>query len=711
MRKKNFVHLLLLVFLLNVFHCGAQSRKLDSLHLLLKNATADTSMFWYRNLIAEEYFNFNPDTSFKLWDKLEKELLANIEKQQHKEKQSYQRTLAEVKNSIGAYYYVTGNTKKAIDFWNESIAIRFVLKDEYGIALSYTNMGFFYYNSNDLAMAVDYWQKALAISDKINNITLQSSSLSCLGGVYSRLGEHKKSKEVYNKLLHIKQQNNDETDLESIYYNLASINNILNDKVTSLQYIKKAIYYSIKARSSEIEANTYQLLATIYERESKNDSAKYFFEKSYHLAKQGGFTRCLVTTCREFSDFLRNQKDYKQALVLAQESYALAQKINSPSEKKDASLSLSLAYEKNGDVKNALFYFKQFFFTTDSMVKANNEKEVLKKQLDFDHEREKLSLQKEQEKKDALEIEEKQKQKIILYSVIVVLLLAILLIIIVYRSFKVKKKANIELESKNTLIQKQKEIVEEHQKEILDSIHYAKRIQNTIIAHTDFVNENIPNNFILFNPKDIVSGDFYWASKQNEAFYFAICDSTGHGVPGAFMSLLNIGYLSEAINEKGVFAPNEVFNYVRRKLTIGMSKEGQKDGFDGTLLKITPSTNGLSIEYASANNKPILIRNHQIIELEANRMPVGYGERNESFNLFKLELKNSDTLYLFTDGYSDQFGGENGKKFMSKNLRELLASNAHLPLPKQKELLETTFSNWKGDLEQVDDVCVIGIKV
>jgi serine phosphatase RsbU (regulator of sigma subunit) len=213
----------------------------------------------------------------------------------------------------------------------------------------------------------------------------------------------------------------------------------------------------------------------------------------------------------------------------------------------------------------------------------------------------------------------------------------------------------------------------------------------------------------LFNPKDIVSGDFYWATKREHLFYLAICDSTGHGVPGAFMSLLNIGFLSEAINEKDIYEPHKVFDYVRDRLINSLGKEGQKDGFDGILLCINTITN--TISYAAAHNEPILISNNTIIELEKDKMPVGIGERKENFNLYTVNASQGDTLYLYTDGYADQFGGPKGKKFKYKQLNDLLLSNSALALSEQSKILNSKFEEWKGNLEQVDDVCIIGIRI
>ncbi len=217
---------------------------------------------------------------------------------------------------------------------------------------------------------------------------------------------------------------------------------------------------------------------------------------------------------------------------------------------------------------------------------------------------------------------------------------------------------------------------------------------------------------MYFNPKDIVSGDFYWATKQDNYFFLAVCDSTGHGVPGAFMSLLNIGFLTEAITEKNILNPGDVFNYVRMRLINSISKENQKDGFDGVLLRFEiENTNIVSLAYAAANTAPLLIRGNELIELPKDKMPVGIGETEDLFTTHTVELKKEDSIYIYTDGFPDQFGGPKGKKFMSKNLRELLLANTHVPMHEQKELLERTFTNWVGNAEQIDDVTVIGIRV
>ncbi len=246
-------------------------------------------------------------------------------------------------------------------------------------------------------------------------------------------------------------------------------------------------------------------------------------------------------------------------------------------------------------------------------------------------------------------------------------------------------------------------------KEITDSINYASKIQVALLPSQEDLRSLAKDFFILFKPKDIVSGDFYWAEKKGDKFYLAICDSTGHGVPGAFMSLLNLSFINEAVNEKNIVKPNEVFNYVRSELVSSISKEGQNDGFDGTMVCFDPGHNRFM--YAAANTKPILISNHTIKILQADKMPVGKGEKTDSFNSYEIEYKAGDTLYLFTDGYADQFGGSNGKKMKFKKLEEIVTSIYDLPMQEQLKILETKFDEWKGSLEQVDDVCLIGIRL
>ncbi len=285
---------------------------------------------------------------------------------------------------------------------------------------------------------------------------------------------------------------------------------------------------------------------------------------------------------------------------------------------------------------------------------------------------------------------------------------AVVLILSVNR-YRAKQKSYVKLNEYKNQVVIQKERIEETQKEITDSIHYAKRIQDSLLTPKEFIDNYVASSFILFKPKDIVSGDFYWATEKDHFFYLAVCDSTGHGVPGAFVSLLNIGFLSEAINEKHIIDPNLILDYVRQRLIGSVSKEGQSDGFDGIILRVDTQTK--QIVYAAANTNSILVSNNKIIELEKDKMPVGQYEQITPFNLYTLDYKSGDILYLYTDGFADQFGGPKAKKLKYKPLNELLLGMHQLPMDEQKDKLNDFFNSWKGNLEQVDDICLLGIKI
>ena len=345
-----------------------------------------------------------------------------------------------------------------------------------------------------------------------------------------------------------------------------------------------------------------------------------------------------------------------------------------------------------------------------------------------------------------------------MYTVYIILAITCIAIIIWANSKRLRAKA-VELKQKvieaTNEITKQKNVIEEKHKEITDSINYAERIQRSLLASKELLNENLnrhselvsesydtlnqvqgdnSNYFVFFKPKDVVSGDFYWASKlSNGQFALITADSTGHGVPGAIMSILNIACLNEAIKE-GIYLPDEILNHTRTKIIDVLkrdgSAEGGKDGMDASLICFEfPSPlerdGRVRLTYAAANNPVWVVRSHspfeggvrrtgdvEFISLPADRMPVGKHDKDSvPFTQHEFELQTGDMVYTLTDGFPDQFGGPKGKKFKYKQLEELLISIAHESMEIQKQKLNAIFENWKGNLEQVDDVCVIGVRI
>ena len=268
---------------------------------------------------------------------------------------------------------------------------------------------------------------------------------------------------------------------------------------------------------------------------------------------------------------------------------------------------------------------------------------------------------------------------------------------------------------------KQKEEIQEKTKEletlfkqVTDSIHYAKRIQEAILPPLSLVKSILPESFILYKPKDIVSGDFYWIDKKNDWSYFAAVDCTGHGVPGAFMSIVGYNLLKDILNNSNAITPAAIMDKmndgVANTLHSGSSDNQTKDGMDMTLCALNYKT--LELQFAGAFNPLYIVRNNELLQFKADKFPIGMfiGEK-QHFTNNSVQLQNGDNVYIFSDGYADQFGGPKGKKFMAGNFRELLKEMSKLPIENQSINLNQTIEEWRGNLEQVDDILVIGIKV
>ena len=275
------------------------------------------------------------------------------------------------------------------------------------------------------------------------------------------------------------------------------------------------------------------------------------------------------------------------------------------------------------------------------------------------------------------------------------------------------KQFKVENNNFNTEINVQRIQLKEKNKDITDSINYAKRIQKALMASANLLNKNLPEHFVLYQPKDIVSGDFYWAEQINSQFILAVCDCTGHGVPGAFMSLLNITKLNETVHEKKIIRPDLILNQVREDIIKVLNPEGTEetsDGMDAVLCSFNFAN--LKLDFAGANNPLWIVREGSLTEYKPDKMPVGmYSGIKTDFTLQSIDLQKGDIIYLFTDGYADQFGGPKGKKFKYSQLKELLLSIHGLPMKEQQLIIHQKLESWKDRLEQVDDILIMGVRV
>ncbi|MEN8155308.1 MAG: 7TM diverse intracellular signaling domain-containing protein [Bacteroidota bacterium] len=278
---------------------------------------------------------------------------------------------------------------------------------------------------------------------------------------------------------------------------------------------------------------------------------------------------------------------------------------------------------------------------------------------------------------------------------------------------KVTRELEDKVKERTHEIQSQKEHIEKQNKEIKYSFDYAKKIQSTVLPQHDVFDNLFGEHFIFFKPKDIVSGDFYWVSQREQKIVLTAADCTGHGVPGSLMSMLGITMLHEIVNEKNVMHTEEILSQLRLSIARTLKQEGkigeQKDGIDMALMIYDPATHLL--EFSGANNPIYIIRNGEMLEYKGNNMPVAFYDKMSDFTRHTIEMKKGDRVYMFTDGFPDQFGGPQGKKFKYRPFKDLLLEVNERPMEEQQRILSLIFDEWKGDLSQIDDVLVIGLKL
>jgi serine phosphatase RsbU (regulator of sigma subunit)/Tfp pilus assembly protein PilF len=661
---KKFILVILVSFTSTIY-----SQKDKSILLWNKfvHANSDTQRVNTLNELFSLYDENNNDSAFKIAE----------QSLQLSNKINYVRGQAAANNNIGKIYYYQGNNTKALTYYLAAVNVlelqQSKSKENYKqyqkqLSSTYNNIGTIYQRQKMYDKAESYFRKSIAIDEIIDDKIGLSHCYNNIGTIKEETNKYDEAIKNYEISLKLKQEGNDTLGIPSSLINMGVIQMNRNKFKEAQTYFEQALLLTERHNNIQDKVLAIINLGDLYYMKGEYPKSITYYEESIEICKQQHYN--------QFLNYVYN--------------------------------SISMSYYRMKHFENAYGYYQLHVKMKDSLNSNENTKQLneLEAKYESDNKEKEIKLLTSQKEVHELELSRK---KAVIYVGIGFFVLLVVFVGFVLRAYGQKRKANLELDIKNQKIEVAYKIIEEKQKEIVDSINYAKRIQYTLLAKREFLENNLGEYFILFKPKDIVSGDFYWATKCNEKFYFAVCDSTGHGVPGAFMSLLSIGFLSEAINEKGILKPNEVLNYVRDRLIDNVSTEGQKDGFDGILLCIDKVTN--TITYAAAHNNPVLIENGIMKYLPADKMPVGIGERKEDFKLYTIEASKGSILFLYTDGYPDQFGGAKGKKFKYKQLEEMLLANHTLDVEEQATQLDKRFEEWRGDLEQVDDVCVIGVRL
>ncbi|MFI5203804.1 MAG: tetratricopeptide repeat protein, partial [Flavobacteriales bacterium] len=643
-------------------------------------------------------------------------------------KKKFKKELCDVHIHIGLVLTFQNEIDSAVIEYNNALKLARESKNEKQEMTVTCFLGEIKLFTGEIETSKKLLQKGLRLARKLKNRSKESFCLLKLGDLERLRNNYPEALKLLNATVRVSEKNADHGRVAFCLSSMGDIYSMMDDTTKAIELLNKSVEYSIRSGDRYLLAGNYTRLGEMHSHGKRYERAAFYFKKGLecsegqtnsitglycrhglaeiyrHKGNQDTALNLLLSVEREalvLHDYnllctaMRSrcavyeaQGKTNQAIETGLNAYRVAEKSQVPYNVQRVSWHLYNLYSKQKNYALALAYYETFIRHRDSM----SSERAIRKFAAVEYEVKEQKLIAEQARKEAkLNAEKKVKDKEIENQRIVNVLLIsgaglmVLLLLVSLRAYRIKKKANQVVELQKAEVERQKTIIEDKQKEIVDSINYAKRIQFTLLAHDEILKQNLNEHFIYFRPKDIVSGDFYWCTKKENDFYLAICDCTGHGVPGAFMSLLNITLLNEAINEKNISNPGNVLDFVRERIIKTM--EGNKDGMDAVLLKFS----GNKLYYAAAHNCPVLIRDGILSELPSDKMPVGSGDMTQSFTTYEHELKKSDSLYVYTDGFADQFGGPKGKKFKYSNLKKVLIENNHAGLSSMNSKLNSVF--------------------
>ncbi len=666
-------------------------------------------------------------------------------------------------NTQGVSYYFQSDYAKAIDCYTKSLRIREETGDKKNIAASLTNLGSVYREQGDFAKTIDYYTKSLKINIEIGDKKGIATSINNIGTIYDEQGDYARAIEYYTKSLKNYEEIGYKKGIASALNNIGSIYNEQGDFENALYYYTKSLEIDEEIGKKMGIASTLNNIGIIYSDKMEFTKALDYFTKGMQIDKeigdkqgvaiflnnignvyreQGDFTRAIeynteslkiqeeigdkkgiATSFNSIGIIYSDQGNYVKAIDYSLRALKIAQEIGVAIEIKSASNNLWASYKQTGNFKGALAMHELYIQTKENIESDENQKEVIRQEYKYNYEKQAIAdstkTAEEAKVKNALLTAEKlknkqqQQQAYFLYGG---LALAILFGGFIFNRFRVTSKQKGIIESQKYKVDEAYNKLEEKNKEVMDSITYAKRIQSAILPTNKIVKEFLPESFILYKPKDIVAGDFYWMEQKGGKILFAACDCTGHGVPGAMVSVICNNGLNRSVREYGLLDPSKILDKTREIVIAEFEKSENevKDGMDIALCTLEENT----LKYAGANNPLWIIRNGEVLETKANKQPIGKFDKQLPYTTHTFELNKGDSIYIFSDGFVDQFGGENlpegrkgGKKFKSKPFKNLLLSIQEKTMEEQRVLIDEAFEAWRGSLDQIDDVCIIGMRV
>lgn len=601
-------------------------------------------------------------------------------------------------------------------------ALRTAPKNSIAIGDAYIQKGNYSHMTGKVDSALYYYTKAQTFFKSINHEKGIGKVYQSFGVVKNSMKDYQGALEDNKKAIEIYERIGFKKGLTMVYMGCGNLFNRLNKKEAALNYMRLAMNNALSLGDSSWYYQTMAEFGALLIAYNRPDSSNYYYKKSIPYLEKNGFNNSLIVAYSNYAEVLFQQKP-RNIPVLKEflfKSLNLCKQLNIRDNLQSIYRQIAGYYVLCSKPDSVQYYMSLSALIADTLCNAQNMSLLHETETKYETEKKDLQI-----KNQSLEIDVKQKEndaknKILLlgtFGLLGVLIFAF----IAYKNFIKTKKANIIINNQKQQVELQKEeisnqkiLVEEKQKEIIDSINYAQKIQSAILTGEEVWKKISNEYFIIFQPKDIVSGDFYWAfNTMNNRSVIVLADCTGHGVPGGFMSMLGNSLLNEIVVENKMFKPDQILNKLRQKIISSLGQKGSADRRDGMDMAVcTWNKLDNSLEFSGANNRLWIIRNGSLTEYSGDKMPVGNFEGNATpFNCQTVQLEKNDLIVMSTDGFSDQFGGDGGKKFMSKNLKNLLLNNSDLPLEAQKRELANAFNSWKGNQEQVDDISLIMIKV
>ncbi len=601
--------------------------------------------------------------------------------------------------------YSTVNPQKAAEICEQEFALAKKLNIPSLLVIANVSQSTIFTTQSNLDAALEKGLEALNMAEKLKDANLRAISLNCIGFVYQKLRDHKSAMTFLWRALAFKDQISDGRILGNVLNNLG--NSLYNQK----QY-DSAMYYfeeALKVRSAIGDLRgvsyCYNNMGNVLIEKKNSGKALEYYLKSLRIKEQIGERKGVASAHINIAAVYLELKSFDQAIEYAERGIKYASDIGAKDFLIDAYQTAAEAYKGAGNYSKSTQCLEKLIAVKDSVFNANTFSKIAEIQTkhETDKQQQQLELQRAQLDSQDAKI---GKQNIMIIGAIVGLVLLIGFVIMFYRNYSQKRITSEKLAETNL-------IIERKNKDITDSIKYALRIQKAILPERTIISNTIPESFIYYNPRDIVSGDFYWFHRAGDVMIIASADCTGHGVPGAFMSMICVQLLNQVITDSNITAPEQAL----QALDVGVKKALQQKGLDATtdgmdIAIAAIHLNKKKIQFAGAFRPLYVYRDNRLIEYAANKFTIGgYVDRDKVFRGHEIKYQEGDCIYLFTDGFADQFGGASGKKFMLRNFKNLLTRIGSKSLKEQSSILEETFQSWKGQFEQVDDILVMGLRV